>query len=146
MILSAEKPHRTVVTLEWNAEDVGKVFATRLDPAAEPCGDISLPTDTNYYETTQNFSFSYRADKVFAGEKEIGITSGRIISYTYNSMVSLAFIDSEYAKEGDELEVLWGTPGTHQMKVRAKIARFPYNSNFTRNEKKDVEEIPHFTK
>lgn len=142
----AEKPHRTVVTLEWNAEDVGKVFATRLNPAADPCDDISAPYDLNYFATTQNFSFSYRADKVFSGEQEIGITSGRIISYTYNSMISLAFIDSKYAKEGDELKILWGTPGTHQMKVRAKIARYPYNSNFIRNEKKDVEEIPHFSK
>ncbi|MCD7755039.1 MAG: hypothetical protein LUJ09_01690 [Firmicutes bacterium] len=29
----------------------------------------------------------------------IGITSGRIISYTYNSMISLGFIDSAFAVE-----------------------------------------------
>ncbi len=141
-----DQSHRTVVTLEWNPEDVAKVFATQIDPSQEPCEDISAPSDITYDSVCQSFSFSYRADKVFAGEQEIGITSGRIISYTYNSMISLGFIDSKYAEEGKELEVLWGTPGKRQMKVRAKIARFPYNSDLIRNENKDVEEIPHFSK
>ncbi len=104
------------------------------------------PSDIVYDSVCQNFAFTYRADKVFAGAQEIGITSGRIISYTYNSMISLGFIDSRFAEEGRELEVLWGTPGKRQMKVRAKIARFPYNADLTRNEHKDVEEIPHFSK
>ena len=47
-------------------------------------------------------------------------------------MISLAFISAEYAKEGTELEILWGTPGTRQMKVRAKVARFPYNQDYIR--------------
>jgi len=81
---------------------------------------------------------------VLAADKEIGITSGKIISYTYNSMISLAFISAEYAKEGTELEILWGTPGTRQMKVRAKVARFPYNQDYIRNEKRDVSDIPVF--
>ena len=29
------------------------------------------------------------------------------------------------------------------MKVRATVKKFPYNSEFIRNENKDVEEIPH---
>ena len=72
------------------------------------------------------------------------LVSGKIISYTYNSMISLAFISAEYAKEGTELEILWGTPGTRQMKVRAKVARFPYNQDYIRNEKRDVSDIPVF--
>ena len=60
-------------------------------------------------------------------------------------MISLGFIAPEYAAEGTELAVLWGTPGTRQMKIRAKVVRFPYNSDYIRNENKDVEEIPHYT-
>ncbi len=142
----ANEPHRSVATLEWNADDVAAVFATRLKPGEEPCEDISLPSDTSMVNNLTQGVFEYRADKVFAGDKEVGITSGRIISYTYNSMISLGFLDSEYTKEGQELEILWGTPGTRQMKVRAKVAKFPYNSDYVRNEKKDVEEIPHFAK
>ena len=58
-------------------------------------------------------------------------------------MISLGFINPEYAKEGTKLEILWGTPGTRQMKVRATVKKLPYNSEFIRNENKDVEEIPH---
>ena len=53
------------------------------------------------------------------------------------------FGDPKYAKEGTKLEILWGTPGTRQMKVRATVKKLPYNSEFIRNENKDVEEIPH---
>ena len=53
---------------------------------------------------------------MLAADKEIGITSGKIISYTYNSMISLAFISAEYAKEGTELESTLGNAGTRQMK------------------------------
>ncbi len=142
----AKERKRTVVTLEWNAEDIGKTFATRFMPGKDGCEDISVQSDSFWNEKQKNEGFVYRADKVFAGEKEVGITSGRIISYTYNSMISLGFIDPEFAEEGTELEVLWGTPGTLQMKIRAKVAKYPYNSDYIRNEKKDVEEIPHFNK
>lgn len=138
----AKKPSRTCVTLEWNAEDIAKVFATMLTPGEEPCEDITKPSDTGYNICCREFRFEYRADKVFAGEKEIGLASGRIMSYTYNSMISLAFIAPEFAAEGTELKILWGTPGTRQMKIRAKVAKFPYNQDYIRNEKRDVSDIP----
>ena len=108
----SKKPQKKCVTLEWNAEDVAEVFATMLSPGEEPCEDITKPCALEYYFCVREFGFEYRADKVLAADKEIGITSGKIISYTYNSMISLAFISAEYAKEGTELEILWGTPGT----------------------------------
>ena len=140
----SKKPQKKCVTLEWNAKDVAEVFATMLSPGEEPCEDITKPCALEYYFCVREFGFEYRADKVLAADKEIGITSGKIISYTYNSMISLAFISAEYAKEGTELEILWGTPGTRQMKVRAKVARFPYNQDYIRNEKRDVSGIPVF--
>lgn len=139
----AEEKRRTAVTLEWNGEDVGKIFTTKLIPGEEPCEDISVQSDVFWNEQPEEPGFTYRADKVFAGENQIGISSGRIISYNYNSMISLGFINSKYAKEGTKLEILWGTPGTRQMKVRATVKKLPYNSEFIRNENKDVEEIPH---
>ena len=139
----AANPSRTCVTLEWNADDAAAIFATMLRPGEEPCEDITTQADQFYKERYPDDGFIYRADKVFAGDREIGLSSGRIISYTYNSMISLGFIHPDYAKEGTELAILWGTPGTRQMKVRAKVARCPYNQNFIRNEDKDVEEIPH---
>lgn len=142
----AEKLPRTCVTLEWNPQDVAAVYATMLTPGEEPCEDITVQSDISMGNAPADIGYRYRADKVFAGDEEIGITSGRIISYTYNSMISLAFIRPEYAKEGTELTILWGTPGTRQMNIRARVARFPYNSDYIRNEKKDVEEIRHYVK
>lgn len=139
----ARHPRRQVVTLEWNAEDVGKVYATLFIPGEEPCEDISIQSDLYPVESFSTGRWIYRADKVLADGKEIGVSSGRIISYNYNSMISLGFIDPAYAEEGTELTVVWGTPGTRQMDVRVKVARFPYNQDLVRNEDKDVEEIPH---
>lgn len=138
----ADKPHRTVVTLEWNPQDVAAVFATMITPGEEPCEDITQPSSVDYSTTCREFRFSYNADKVFSEGKEVGISAGRIISYTYNSMISLGFVDCEYSQEGREFEILWGTPGTRQMKIRAKAVRFPYNQDYVRNEKRDVSDIP----
>lgn len=141
----AEKPLRTPVTLEWNGSDVAAVFATMITPGEEACEDISRESEIDFaYNLTENV-FTYRTDRVVADGKDIGISSGRIISYHYNSMISLGFIDPAYAKEGTELTLIWGTPGTRQMEIRVRVARFPYNSDFVRNQDKDVEEIPHYS-
>jgi len=47
-----------------------------------------------------------------------------------------------YAEEGREVEVLWGRPGTHQMRVRATVTLFPYIKE-GRNDSFDTETIPH---
>lgn len=138
----AKNPPRTVTTLLWNADDIAEVFATRFRPGEEPAENIALEFDLAAAKATFNQQYEYRADKVFAGKKEIGITTGRIQSYTYNAMISLGFIDPKYAKEGTELTILWGTPGTRQMKVRATVAPYPFNKDWVRNEDKDVSDIP----
>ena len=113
-----------------------------ITPGEEPSEDITQPSSVDYSTTCREFRFSYNADKVFSEGKEVGISAGRIISYTYNSMISLGFVDCEYSQEGREFEILWGTPGTRQMKIRAKAVRFPYNQDYVRNEKRDVSDIP----
>ena len=139
----AKAPRRQPVTLEWNAEDVGSVYAAMLSKGSEEIDDITIPGDSIFYRGDQ-FGFTYRADKVLNGEQEIGFSSGRIHSYTHHSMISLGFIAPEFAQEGTELTVIWGTPGTKQMKVRVKVACFPYNKNdIVSNKDKNVEEIPH---
>jgi vanillate/3-O-methylgallate O-demethylase len=142
----AEHPTRTCVTLEWNAEDVGKVAATQYARGQQPADDITEPCDLNMIRNAATGSFVYRADEVYTtdGKTKLGIATGRIRSYNYNAMISLAFINPDYAKEGDEVKVLWGTPGTPQMWIRAKIAHFPYNIDMVRNEARDVEDIPHY--
>jgi glycine cleavage system aminomethyltransferase T len=58
-------------------------------------------------------------------------------------MISLAYLSPEYAVEGIELTLIWGTPGTPQKEIRVKVARYPYlDPSFIRNEKRDVSDIP----
>ena len=141
-----EDEKKTAVTLEWNAEDVAKVFATTIDPTQEPCEQINTDCELDYIFTGATGMYTFRADKVFADGKWIGISAGRIISYHYNSMISLGFIDRKYAVEGTELTLLWGTPGTRQMEMRVKVARYPYNQDYISNSKRDVSDIPTFEK
>ena len=140
--LAEERP-RTVTTLEWNPEDVAKVFANNITPGSEKSDDITADSDFEVLKNVYTFTSRYHADEVYAGGRKVGITSGRIISHTYGSMISLAFIDPAVVEEGNEVTVLWGTPGMKQFEIRAKVARYPYNGDFVRNEDRDVEDIPH---
>ena len=140
----SKAPARQVVTLEWNPEDVAKVFAARITPGGGPVEDISFPTDVDVEGGYATGMMTYRADKVLDAEGNfVGVSSGRIISTNYNAMISMGFIRPDLAVEGNELTVVWGTPGTKQFDIRVKVARYPYNKDLVRNEDKDVEEIAH---
>ncbi len=135
----AANPPRTVVTLEWNAEDVMDVYGSQLrGTEEEPYYPIADRPNDAYYQVG---SYTYHTDYVYVDGKEIGISAGRALSQLYKRMISLAFIDRKYTGLGTEVEVLWGTPGTRQKRIRAKVARFPY-LQMERNEVIDVETIP----
>lgn len=149
----AASPPRTVVTLEWNAEDIADVHASQYRGLGEepymPL-DLTGPSDVMYDSGTPDpatgrpKSKDYHADLVLTpGGQETGISAGRIVSTTYRRMISLAFISREHAGLGTELVVLWGEPGTRQKRIRATVARFPYLTG-ERNDKVDVERIPRF--
>ena len=114
-----------------------------MNTAGNNVEDISDPTDCRFVYNFANQCYEYRADKVLneAG-KMIGISSGRIHSYSYGTMISLGFIDPTYIREGTELTLVWGTPSTQQMDVKVRVARYPYNKDLVRNEDRDVSEIP----
>jgi glycine cleavage system aminomethyltransferase T len=126
----AEKK-RTMVTLEWNTEDILDIHRTQLEPGT-PYADISAPDDVNYGNSV------YHADKVLADEREIGISTGRMVSAYFQKMISICTIDTPYSKIGTEVIVLWGEPGTKQKKIRATVTRYPY-MNEDRNETVDVD-------
>ncbi len=126
-------PARQAVTLEWNTEDVGDVFMSQFRGRdVEPYDEIEYNTMPGYV----------RADYVLAGEKKIGIASGRVTAFYERRMVSLAFIDPAFAQEGKEVVVLWGAPHGPQKKIRATVARFPYYNGEFRNETFDTNKIP----
>jgi glycine cleavage system aminomethyltransferase T len=71
----------------------------------------------------------------------VGVSSGRMHSYYYRTMISQCSIDTEHSTLGTEVTVLWGDPGTRQKEIRATVARFPYLDE-NRNERIDVQSIP----
>ncbi|MBC3900904.1 aminomethyl transferase family protein [Acetobacterium malicum] len=138
----AKNPKRTMVTLEWNPDDLGEIFASQFrGQEVEPFESMDDRPMDMYYNS--GFSMYYHADKVLAEGKEVGISSGRLNSYYYQRMISLAFIKPEYAVEGKELKVVWGTPGKPQKEIRVTVARSPY-MNLENNKEIDVNEIPRY--
>jgi glycine cleavage system aminomethyltransferase T len=145
----AKAPRRTVVTLEWNADDVADVYASQFrgeeqepyEPIADRPNDIRWDPGVVDQATGYPRTFTYHADKVTKDGREIGFSSGRAISQTYRRMISLGFIERESAKIGNEIVVVWGSPGSRRKEIRATVARFPYLQE-VRNDKFDVETIP----
>lgn len=92
------------------------------------------------YDFKNNCS-TIHMDAVYDGEKLIGASSDRMLSAKTREMISICTIDEDYAVEGKAVEVLWGNPGTCQMRIRAKVTLFPYIKE-DRNDNIDIEKIP----
>jgi glycine cleavage system aminomethyltransferase T len=148
----APDPPRTVVTLEWNADDIADVYRSQFagPDAGEPymplnlagpsdvLPDAGIPDPVTGLPRTKD----YHADLVLAADGgEIGFSAGRIESVTYQRMISLGFIARSHAALGTEVAVVWGNPGTRQKRIRATVARFPYLLG-ERNDAIDVRALP----
>ena len=139
LLAVSQKEPRKMVTLEWNADDVADVFASQF-----------RGTDSVVYDQIEHYNGltdaaqggSMRGDYVLCDGKKIGVATGKTYAWMERRMVSLASIDAEYAVEGKELIVLWGTPGGPMKEIRTKVAPFPYYQGEFRNETFDVEKIP----
>lgn len=131
---------RTMVTLEWNADDIGVIFTSQFRGK-----DVESYEQIEHINSVSDASQRgmIRGDYVLVNSKKIGVATGKTYSFYEHRMISLASIDMEYVKEGNDVVVLWGTPGTPQKEIRAKVSRFPYYNGKFRNETFDVENIPH---
>jgi glycine cleavage system aminomethyltransferase T len=135
----AAENKRTMVTLVWNAEDITGLFATEFLEGEQPV-PMSIPNHIMYAPGVAGQELW--ADRVLVDGRDVGTSSGRCYTNWSREMLSLATIEREYAEEGTEVSVLWGDPGTKQIEIRAKVARFPYLIDPVRNEKFDVSTIP----
>lgn len=130
--------HRTVVTLEWEPEDILKICATWFDGEEGTCLPMSIPQDLLRGNT------GCLADKVVDSAGNcIGKSAGRIYTLYYKKMISMGFVDPTFAKEGTEVTVVYGDSGSRQVPVRAKVARYPY-LDLTPNREYDMESIPRY--
>ena len=131
-------PHRVMTCLEWNDEDVVDVWASQF--SGDPYEVMDQAED---YDPTGKFE--YRAEKIVADGKTVGVSTGRIFSPYYHKMISLCTMEAAYAEEGTEVEVVWGAEGSRQKLIRAKVTRYPYHSE-GRNDTVDVNAIPRGTR
>lgn len=130
---------RRIVALEWNADDVAEVFKSQfLGRNVEPLRYIEEPVDwRDWPDTTAGLD----RDKVLNEKGEvIGLSFGRQNACYFRRMISDCCLDTEYTELGTEVYILWGNPGQRQMKIRAKVARYPYN-NVLRSSEVDVSKL-----
>lgn len=138
-----KNPKRTLVTLEWDPDDVGDIYASQLrGRKVKPYASMEGRPAELYYNGDKG-CFHYHADQIMDSDKVIGISVGRLHSYYYRRMISLGFIEKDYAQEGSRFTVVWGSPGKPQKKVRVKVVRTPY-MDLENNSEIDVDSIPHF--
>jgi vanillate/3-O-methylgallate O-demethylase len=93
------KVTRKKVTLAWHDQDVVRVLQSMFAPPGENYKFIDLPL-SNYASS----SF----DAVMSRGKMVG--ASMFSGYTYNErkMLSLGFVEEQYAKPGTELTLIWG--------------------------------------
>lgn len=112
-------PRRTVVTLEWDSDDVVDVYAS-LFSKGEEYKYIELPTMPNFRAVLGH------GDHVLKNGKQIGVSSGIAYSYFYRKMISHCVIDMDQAEIGNEVTIQWGDFGKRMKEIRARVERFPY--------------------
>lgn len=123
-----ENPKRTMVTLEWNAEDIMDIYASYYRDE-QPYDFMDVP---------QRFPFCFSVDKVLDGDTLIGLSSSRGYSIFFKRTLSHCVIDLDYALPGTEVTVEWGEPGHPKKMIRAIVAPSPYKKD---NRKIDLKSL-----
>jgi vanillate/3-O-methylgallate O-demethylase len=121
------KNKRKKVTFAWENDDVNRINASMFAPTGENYKFIDLPL-SNYASS----SF----DKVMSGDKVAGASMFSGFSWNERTMLSLGFVEEQYAKVGTELTLVWGeenggtkktTVERHkQTEIRVVVGPTPY--------------------
>lgn len=121
------KNNRRKVTFAWNDDDVNRINASMFAPPGENFKFIDLPL-SNYASS----SF----DAILSKGKAVGASMFSGYSFNERKMLSLGFVEGEYAKPGTELTLVWGEEngGTRkptverhrQTEIRVVVGPTPY--------------------
>jgi len=126
-------PKRTIVTLEFNSDDMIDVYAS-LFREGEPYEFMDIPHQEKWVVW---------ADQVLKDGKLIGISTVPGYSYYFRKIISLTYIDVKFSKPGTKVVIVWGNPGTPQKQIRATVAPAPYKKD---NRRIDVTKLPSYLK
>ena len=118
---------RRKVTLEWNADDLARIFGSLFDPSAPTYKFFDLPNATY---GTANYDAVLGAD-----DQAIGFSTYTSYSSNERRALSLAILDPSI-EYGDEVTVVWGEPNGgrdlvvvpehEQTRIRAIVRPAPY--------------------
>jgi len=130
----AVNPKRKVVTLEFNSEDVIDIYSSHFTQ-----GDTY-----EFMDMPQQHRFYTRVDEVSKDGTFAGVSTGPGYSYYFRKMLSLAYVDVNHARPGNNVEVIWGNPGTRQKIIRATVAKAPYKKDTRKIDLTTLPEKPDF--
>jgi len=97
--MAKKTSHRKKVTFAWDNADVSRVMASMFAPPGENYKFIDIPL-SNYASS----SF----DAVMSGGKVAGASMFSGYSWNERKMLSLGFVEEQYAKPGTKLTLVWG--------------------------------------
>ena len=117
-------PRRTVVTLEFNSDDMVNIYASlfREGPAYHLFEIPHAPWVTCW------------TDKILQNGRTVGHATHPGYSFYSRRALALSFIDVELSVPGTEVSVLWGNPGEPQTEIRATVAPAPYKQDERRRD------------
>ena len=115
-----ENPKKKSVMLEWNSEDVLKIYASLFDEEPDFIELPAMPTKTS--ETGFQFALPVLT-KDFA---LAGYATNRGYSPRTKKFISITQLRTEYCQEGTELLVKYGAEGKRQILIRATVRGVPY--------------------
>jgi glycine cleavage system aminomethyltransferase T len=95
-----DRPHRRKMTLVWDPQDVARVFSSMFNE-----GDRY-----KYMDIPASAYATYPHDAVLKDGREIGISYYPVYSSNFRRWISLCVMDEHLAREGMEVNVLWGEP------------------------------------
>jgi vanillate/3-O-methylgallate O-demethylase len=114
------------VTLVWDPGDVAAVFRSQMED--------DLPA--KYLEWPKSRYALFQYDEVQADGRPVGVSLDCGYVASVRRMLSLAVVDRDVARPGQEVEVLWGEePNSakpqvephRQVRIRARVAPAPYS-------------------
>jgi glycine cleavage system aminomethyltransferase T len=108
MVARGDDAARTKVTLVWNGDDVADAVGSLFQPGP---GAKFIKLPMALYAT-----FQY--DRVVVGGEDIGLSTWTGYTTNERALLSLAVIDSRYARPGTEVQVVWGEePNSSKLQV-----------------------------
>ncbi len=122
-------PRRTIVTLEFNSEDVIDIYASFFREG-DPYDFMDIPLQEKWV---------LWADAVLKDGKPVGVSTVPGYSYYFRRVLSLAYLDLPFSEPDTDVVILWGSPGTPQKHIRARVAPAPYKED---NRRLDVAALP----